>query len=93
MPHPKIKIYLVERIHKDQTTLIVATRSIRAAHNVALEFGQIKEPDLNYKATTRRLQTADSILLYDKSRFMSDTEAKYSPLGDVVRITRMALIG
>jgi len=86
------KIYLIERIHQDKLILIASTYTIRKAYEISLFEGNIAQPDISYKSLQRRLTIGDSVIMYDKSRFVSDTEAKYSPIGDVIRITRTVLI-
>jgi len=81
----------VERIHRDELIVIGATRSIRKAYDLATFHGRISEPDITYKVMTRRMHTLKQVIMHDTFRFTSEDEAKYSPMGDIVRVTKTTL--
>ena len=88
----KKKIYLIERINRNKVTLICAARNLKAGYSLSKLHGYLADPDISYKTLVRRLDKVDSIIIYDRNRFETEDEAKYSLVGDVVRITRTILI-
>jgi len=38
------------------------------------------------------MQNEETVIFYDTNRFEAEDEAKYSPRGDVIRITRTHLV-
>lgn len=86
------EVFLVERRQGDGITKIAATRRIKDAFELGCLHGRVADPSLSYKTVSRRLVDLGSIFFYDKVRFESETEAVYSPIGDIIIITRLQLV-
>jgi hypothetical protein len=64
--------------------------SVKSAYEFACFIGQISEANQSYKTIARILKNhSNEVLLYDLKRFESEIEAKHSPVGDCVIITKL----
>jgi len=88
----KKTVFLIERIHRDSTILGGVATSLKSAHELSLLHGRIAIPSISYKTLLRRMQNEETVIFYDTNRFEAEDEAKYSPRGDVIRITRTHLV-
>lgn len=84
-------VYIVTVFKDDQIEWMGVGHRLNKVYEAATFRGAIATPSLSYKQVVRHMK-AGSIILWDKSRFTSEDEAKYSPVGGYVRIGGAAFI-
>lgn len=83
-------VFIVERRDAKGIYKIIIAKDLKTAYKLALFHGKIAYPSMSYKTMARRFAVFESVFFYDKIRFESETVALYSPLGEIMILTRVS---
>lgn len=84
-------IFIVERRDAKGIYKVIAAPDNKTAYKFAMFHGKIAHPSMSYKTMLRRFLVFESVFFYDKVRFESEAVALYSPLGEIMILTRMPM--
>lgn len=85
-------VYIVTAFKDEQIAWTGVGHRLNKVYEAAKFRGQVADPNISYKQLVRHIKTIDPIVLWDRSRFETEQEAKYSPIGSYVKISRATFI-
>lgn len=89
----KKDVWLVSKLENEVMLPVLVATTFRSAYKLACFDAQISKPSMAERAARigMRRTGAKGVWIFDTDRFSSYEEARYSPIGSIVKIERVPL--